>query len=324
MKNVTFKMNIFFSSFIVENLVGEPDPLDANYIFITNPLKVLRNFGHIIKNLGISFNDLNATLHVEMENYLAEYCSDSLQRLHLLCNRSKMVFKDLRKPLRNVTVLKMGMHRVQKINHIQFLNENNLPNVNSITILHRSSEDITLLQKSEKIHYEKIEYFEIASHKLNTYPFSFGNLKHLTISGRCEINDAICEFISNVKDLKTLKMMSMLYLLHPDSFRKMLELQNILSNLVKMQFEYRKGMAADDVLRFMNQSQNLKKMIIYLDTTNTGIQAGSLNFMQTMTSNLDVQWTFHVKQNDPERERYHPYWADIKYIFERIIDNNIA
>lgn len=57
--------------------------LEANpEIMITEPImrfRLLRNFGHMIRNLGINFNNMNVKCCAEIENYLTKYCSNSLQ-----------------------------------------------------------------------------------------------------------------------------------------------------------------------------------------------------------------------------------------------------
>lgn len=70
-------------------------------IIVTKPmllLKLLRNFGHSIRNLGIHFRTLNDKLCIEIENYLVKYCSNSLQRL-ILVSKSKLLFEKFTKTI---------------------------------------------------------------------------------------------------------------------------------------------------------------------------------------------------------------------------------
>lgn len=67
-------------------------------------LKLLRNFGHLIRNLGIHVRTLNDKLCIEIENYLVKYCSNSLQRL-ILVSKSKLLFENLQKPFQNIKQL---------------------------------------------------------------------------------------------------------------------------------------------------------------------------------------------------------------------------
>ncbi|XP_031623438.1 uncharacterized protein LOC116340859 [Contarinia nasturtii] len=222
----------------------------------TNPLKVLRNFGHVIKNFEVDFRWLNAKLCAEIENYLVIYCSDSLQRLCVFPDRSETTFKDLQKPLEKVTYLKIIITLDQNINHIQFLNESNLPNVNKIEIY--SYKFNTFGESSKKIHFENIEYFKYYGMRSSKYPFSFGNLKHLRIRGSCQVKDALCEFIGNVKDLKTLQLNE--GCVDADSLCKILELQNVLSNLEEIQIEclFVLKFSPGDVLRFLKHLKLLR------------------------------------------------------------------
>lgn len=260
-------------------------------IFITNPiiiLKLLRNFGHLIRNLGIDFGFLNAKLCAEIENYLAEYCSESLQRFSLVGNTLKIPFEHLKKPLRKVTVLIIYMVVDQKQNHIQFLIESNLPNVQYIKLYNG-----TALQDSEKdIHYENLESFMFHNHGMRKFPFSFGNLKHFILTGNIILNDAFCECISNIKHLKTLKIMD-ISIFSSDSFEKLLSLQNILSNVVEMQFEFEKNMSTEVVLCFLKQSRNVRKLSFHIHKLYDYRRMLS-QMMKTMLSNLSNEWKVYI------------------------------
>lgn len=144
---------------------------------------------------------------------------------------------------------------------VSFLNENNnLPNLQHIYIYSTGF----ALQDSENIHYENIEHFTLGSVNMSKYPFSFGNLKHLILTGHIEINDSFCKFIGNIKHLQTLKITSTLFT-NPESFSKMLELQNILSNVVEMQLKFNESMSLDQILRYLKQSRKLRKLSFHLD-----------------------------------------------------------
>lgn len=309
------KLNFFFSSSL--RILLDPD---ENHISITNPLKVLRSFGHIIKNLGLNFVELNRA--ETLENYLTSYCSDSLQRLFLMCDWSGNTFKYLKKPLKKITDLRIYLIRDQYMKQIQFLNGNNLPNIEKF-ILESYTETGTrsdFLQEYEKIHLENIEYFAFYSLGVGEYPFFFGNLKHLLIGGSCIVNDALCECIGNVKNLKTLKILRSPFE-KPDSIHKIFELENILLNVVDMQFNYRKEIPANIVLQFLKRSRNLKKLSIYFSTRVSHAEYYS-NFLQTISSNLGVEWIFHTKSIWPTKcyDDYHIILANMCYVVERIND----
>lgn len=307
------KLNSRISS---ELITWEDVGLKRKFVVITNPLKLLRNFGHIIKNLRISFKHLSVKHCTEVENYLVRFCSESLQRFVVMCNTSKIIFKDLQKPLKNVTDLKIMMGKHQNLDHIRFLDENNLPNVNNVYIWYY--DELKDLSVSGKLHYKNIEHFEICAIRLGVYPFSFENLRHLTTDGNCIVNDALCEFIGRLNDLKTLKIKNTMFGFNLDPFRKILKLQNISSNIVELQFPYHPKISSNDVLLFLKQTRKLRKLSI----------PGSVpyithysDFLQEITSNLDTEWTHHARDLLHKEPGYHH--SDKRCLFiERIIDRD--
>lgn len=292
---------------------------EKNIILITtNPWKVLRNFGHMIKNFRVNFSRIQTKLCTEIENYLAIYCSDSLQRLTMTCNTSKIALKDLQKPLENVTYLKIIITTdYESIEHIQFLNESYLPNLNEIEIF--SNCLYFFEQSSKKLIYDNIESFTYWAWRERIYPLSFGKLKHLTTAANCQVNDAFCECIGNIKDLKTLKILSTMFLSNSErKFGKMLELPKILSNLEELQFEYSYSISLNDILPFVKNNQSLRKLSIHMDTTDNFVNINYLNFLETISSNLGIGWKFHTSDILHKNEYY--YCANICYVAEKIID----
>lgn len=262
----------------------------GKYIKIANPLKVLRNFGHIITHLRIDFHRLlrNIELCTEIENYLARYCSDSLKYLFIICNIWKIAFKDLQKPLKKITHLTIRMPDNQNFEHIRFLNKNNLPNMKNVHI-------IGLDNECGNLDFENIEYFNVSASELTIYSLSFDNLKHLILTGLYAVNDSLCDCIARMKDLKTLKLVSCWQGFDPDPFYKILKLPNILSNIVEIQFQYYDGMSPDNVLCFLKQSRNLRKLSIPYATDKPRRRHYS-RFLHNVTLNLDVEWTHHVRE----------------------------
>lgn len=305
------KLNSRVSS---ELITWEDVTLKRKGVVLTNPLKLLRNFGHIIKNLRISFKNLSVKQCTEVENYLVRFCSESLQRFVVMCNTSKIIFKDLQKPLKNVTDLQIMMDKNQNLDHIRFLDENNLPNVNNVYIsCYDELKDLTSV--SGKLHYKNIEYFEISATRTGVYPFSFENLKHLTTDGNCIVNDALCEFIGHLNDLKTLKIRNTMFGFNLDPFRKILKLQNISSNIVELHFPYHPKISSNDVLSFLKQTRKLRKLSI---PASVPFPYDS-NFLQEITSNLDSEWTHHARDLLYKEPGYHH--SDLRCLFiERSID----
>lgn len=282
-------------------------------------LKILRNFGHLIENLGVQFFTLDAAICAEIENYLARYCSDTLQRLSLTCNMLKIAFKDLQKPLKKVTVLTLVLKSDQDQSHIQFLNENNLPNLKSIYLYDTTYSRIR--QHSKQICYENIEHFMIYSTEMT--PFSFGNLKHLTCAG-IVLSDAFCECISKIEHLETLKIMSFDFPMKwirvsiplSRSFDKLMDLQNILSNVVEMEFELTFWISQETILRCLKKSRQLRKLSFHSEKG--FISSGKLHKNYEMIPpNLGVEWKFHVI--DPYDDPF-TFLPSVCYVIDRIID----
>lgn len=200
----------------------------------------------------------------------------------------------------------------QKQDHIRFLNENNLPNVNRIHIWHRGR----ILGEFENIHYENIEHFTSSS-QLYKYPFSFGNLKHLTFKGNTNINDAFCDCISNIQHLKTLKIASV-ESVSRESFRKLLELQNVQSNLEEMYFRFYGEISPDDIHRFLEQSRKLRKLCTFC--WHEDLFSRLSYEMQKLASNLDESWKIQIQ--NPYNIPYYPPCFEFKaFVFERMIDS---
>lgn len=267
---------IFFSYLIGKSgnvLASNPD------ISITDPLialKILRNFGHMIKNLSVDFSLFNAKICTKIENCSARYCFGALSLIY-----------GIRKSLQ-------GFENV--------------------------------------IHYENVEYLTLKTFNMTRFTFSFENLRHLTIGGGIKLNDAFCEFIGNIEHLQTLKISSWSsYYTTTNSFRKMLELQNIQSNIVEMQFRFDEKMSRDDIVRFLKQSRKLRKLSFYYveksfvpenvvsTVPDVFISTVPVTVMQSISSNLDVGWK--IDFIEPFMDPFHFTSPDCKcYVFERIID----
>lgn len=102
-------------------------------------LKVLRNFGHTLRDIIIFYNNIKDNLEVKtMEIYVAKYCSESLEELRIMnrCNYERSVegaaytFEDNNKPFPNIRELKLdGINYIQQ-NMIDKL----FPNLNRLNI----------------------------------------------------------------------------------------------------------------------------------------------------------------------------------------------
>lgn len=288
----------------------------------TNPFRILRNFGSLIKYFIIVFFRTNIRFCAEFEKYLSIYCWNSLQRLSIMCNETGTFFNHLQKPFEKLIYLKIVIRNEQDVNLFEFLNESNLPNVNEIAM---SCGTPSFFEKFSKIiDFERIEYFTFNGWRERKYPFKLRNLKHLTISGKCEFNDALCECIGNIKDLKTLKFKCRTYSL--DGFIKILELQNVLSNLEELQFEYGKPPwylrenfnFYSHILHFLKLGQNLKKLsVVILLASEFKLY---LNYLEWVSSNLDVEWKSKAI-NEFHDDYYNFGIPPSCFMFERINDS---
>lgn len=102
-----------------------------------NPLRVLRNFGNMIKNFRMNSYGISKKLFAKIGNYLAIYCADSLERIIMVDTQMKIPFKNLRKPLKKVIFLRIIIEYPGPIMghvHIRHINERIFPNVNEIVI----------------------------------------------------------------------------------------------------------------------------------------------------------------------------------------------
>lgn len=71
-------------------------------------LQLLRNCGHLIHDLHINFALFSVTMCEKIEQYLSEYCWQSLNFLSLSCHPIRMVFNGtIERPFTNVYSLKM-------------------------------------------------------------------------------------------------------------------------------------------------------------------------------------------------------------------------
>lgn len=310
-------LNLYFSRFFMDK-EEETDVMEKNpQILITNPLilfKLLRNFGHLIRNLAINFAILNVNLCAKIENYLTEYCSDSLERFTLIIHLSKIPFKNLKKPFKKITGIKIYTARDQTGYYIQFVNENNLPNIQHIFLYNRDC-----LQDSENIHYENIEYFTLCSQtRMEKIPFSFGNLKHLIICGYPIINDEICKFIGNIEHLTTLKLYLDRYE-SSNSFRKLLELKNIQTNVVEMECEFHQNFLVDDIYYFLKQSKKLRKFSVHQCKFSLSEYLDYYSIvLKTIPIKLGIEWKFI--SIDPYRNPFKTQFKYKGFVIEKITD----
>lgn len=308
MKNISeFPINSGFHAYLsILNIFSSHPYLDTdvleNYprIRIRNSiilLKLLRNFGHLIRNLRIDFWFLNTKICDAIENYLATYCSDSLERFEVVCKgRSKTPIENLQKPLKKLKAMRIHTELNRQQNFVQFINESNLPNLQYLAI--RCLSDIN---PHEKIHHKNVEYLIVECKHLNALPFSFENLKHLNLLANFEVNDAFCEYIGNIKQLKTIKLQALYRCWSADLLDKLL--QNVPLNVEKIQFELRaanyRKMSIETISNFIKQSRNLRKFSFILTvgsiygTKDENTRALEL-WLQELSLKLSEEWQSYM------------------------------
>lgn len=261
-------------------------------LIITNPiilLKLLRNFGHFIRNLGVDFWYLNTKICDAIEIYLAIYCSDSLERFDFSCKGPKKPFENLQKPLKKLKALRLRTHLDQQQNFVQFINESNLPNLQYLYI-----KTLCDINSHEKIHHKNVEYLTVECIHMNTFPFSFENLKELNFFGNIEVNDAFCKYIGSMKHLKTMKLKSTYNRWSSDLLDKLL--QDVPLNVEKIRFGLReencRKMSIETITHFMKQSRNLRKMSFVLEI---GISNRAAEvWLQELSLKLCEEWESYM------------------------------
>lgn len=288
----------------------DTDALERNpRIFIWKPiilLKLLRNFGHFIRNLRVDLWATNAKICDKIAMYLAIYCSDSLERFDFSCNGPKTPFENLQKPFKKVHALRIHTNLDQQQNFVQCINESNFPNLQYLYIqtLYRD------INPHEKIHHKNVEYLTVECEHMNAFPFSFENLKELNFFGNIEVNDAFCEYIGSIKHLKTMKLKS-----KPGWSSDMLDklLQDVPLNVERIRFGLRdencRKMSIETISHFMKQNRNLRKMSFVLKR-NTNNRASEV-WLQELSLKLREEWESHMM--DP----YKSYIWYKCYVIER-------
>lgn len=128
-------------------------------------------------------------------------------------------------------------------------------------------------------------------------------MKHLTLCGTNKVNDALCDCIARIKDLKTLRIPTNGLSFDSDSFHKILKLPNILASIVDIQFKFDDEISPGNVLCFLRQSRNLRKFSISqgfpFSVDERHYQEQFSRFLQNVTLNLDVGWTHYIRERDP-------------------------
>lgn len=295
------------------------------------PLKILRNFGWLLRKLDIRFSAFNINICDQIEYYLAEYCSESLNQLSIDANYSRSSSGNLHKPLMGVTHLNIYIMGFKESNIILNIKEN-LPALKYVHIYGFNNYD-----RFEKLHFNGIDYFKFETDpisfmmsNMSKYPFSFDTLKHLKFKARVELNDDWFNFVRNLKQhLTTLQIMGVKFdKEHPiDFFAKILETHNFLPKIEELQVELLPYMCPRNILRFLEQSRNLKKLMLnrykskytYLPII---IPEDDLKILKTIVSNLGAEWKYHIIY--PFLKKPLTYYIPFEcYVIERITDSNI-
>lgn len=267
-------------------------------IYIENPLtclRILRNFGYILKHFYIDFRIFNVKICTKIEHYISEYCSKSLHQLTLAGNSSTILFNGLNKPLENITTIKIYLYGSQTLSHIPVLNEH-LPKLQYIHI-----ENISYVfgeKDSEIRSFENIEKFSILGGVMYKYPLSFDKLKHFAMSSPIVIDDELCTFVCNIQNLKTLKLLDIRGI-SENAFSKMLESPNFLSNIEELFIEVSGLIYPDCILRYLEQSKSLKRLGLVrhqrlIPERPSGVGFFNFDDLIKIISNLSAKWKFYI------------------------------
>lgn len=231
-------------------------------IFIKSPLalfKLLRNFGHLIRNLGVDLRELSANIYTAIEIYLVEYCSNSLERFAFKIYNYH-IFEHLQKPFDKLIVLAVQAKlELGQRNSFQFINEINLPNLQSLCL------SAYRINQQDRIHHKNVEYLTVSSVHIIDFPFSFENLKYLFLGIMEEINDTLCQFIGQMKNLKIIRLIFSYTICEcSDSLDRLLNLQNISTNVEEIELSSEivsfRSESIETVFRFMKRSQRVRKV----------------------------------------------------------------
>lgn len=274
----------------------------------------------------MNFAEFNAELGIEIEKYLVNYCSDSLHNLTLIdaLTPQKIPFLGLQKPFKNIRAIKIyaGDDFILTANRFRLTIENIFPHVKRIVI----EESLSFLHTEQSVscvpivHYENVEFFTIYTEHmpLTKYPFSFGVLTQLNIK-ICYLNDAFYEFIGGLNHLKILKI-KFIYkhknFETSDSFCKLLNLQNIQTNIEELSICYRRLMLPDDIVHFLKQSRRLRKLSFYRHKASKHYR-DMCKTMESVSYKLDAEWAIHIM--DPYKCPFYLLQSEGKcYVIERV------
>lgn len=255
---------------------------------------------------------MNPKICTEIENYLAEYCSDSLERLHYRTLFVKAPFDVLARPLeklRAISLYTLLNPAKRNIRSTQFITERNLPNLRTIFI-----NTSTTIDSQEKIIHDNVKYLRLWYTEATTYPFSFRNLNYIQIFGCIKISDSFCEYINELEYLVKLKIRRGICSLDAiNSFVKILKLPNILANLKDLEFSLNVEMDVEDILNFTKQSQSLKKISI----SARRVADGGRRWWGRFFSKLGEEWEWEYIFP------YEPFSYEYCYVFRKRILNTV-
>lgn len=289
-------------------------------ICITNPaiiLKLLRNFGNMLINITVNFRSFSVEGCVEIENYLAEYCSNSLELLSLSFNPSRIVFQGSSIPFIRVIRLRVEINYTEDLR--SFLNLNGMfPNIQYLFF-----QDYSGIQYYDTIAFGNMEHFSLYTDSLVAdTPISFNKLKHFCYDGRDRgrglyLNDNLYKVFSGGVHLKTLDI-KRISLIDSDAFAKLLKSESFLSNVQEIKMELVNDIPPDCVVRYLAESHSLQRLTLYKVLTSERLWPFQLNqviwsnILRTIISSLSAEWKYYVTNLENPKLECH--------VFERVTD----
>lgn len=135
---------------------------------------------------------------------------------------------------------------------------------------------------------------------LRKIPFVFRKLENLLVVGSLRINEKCLDFFGNIQHLKVLTILGWYGDMH--NMRKFFELNNILSNVEELNFDWIESISSECILRFLQQSHALSKLTINVNKAHENTTT-----INALKGKLDTEWK--IREGLFSRQ----------YIFERII-----
>lgn len=273
-------------------------------------LKFLRNVGYLFPQLHVNFHSSTSIQCAQIECYLSDYCSESLEKLSMCCTRDKAVFDGISRPLIKLKHLKIKIEYRYHPKILRCLNEKT-PNLQSLYL--RGALGLTYDSRLPFVHFDNVEVFTLDEANIQrALPFSFSNLKHFNIFGNVCIHqgDDCLRIISEAENLKSIHLDCFNY---TSSICALFEFQNFLNCVEVVTLKLWSFESPKSIFRFLNRSKYLR-MLVFNVYDYFFFKKGYANFIKQLRSlsRYSIAWKMNVGPNTDANE------CNYKIIFERI------